>query len=42
MGTDIIEGFKTAAYRRKFFTEALWDYSKAPKDVFFVDDVWIR
>ncbi len=25
----------------RFFDEALWDYSAAPKEAFYMDDIWI-
>lgn len=38
---DIIEGYSGCAYRRKFFDQSLIDYSGAPKEAFYHDDVWI-
>jgi hypothetical protein len=40
--TDVLEGYMGIAYRRGFFDDAIFnDYSKAPPESFFVDDVWI-
>jgi hypothetical protein len=39
---DVLEGYMGIAYRRGFFDDAIFnDYSKAPPESFFVDDVWI-
>lgn len=38
---DVIEGYSGCAYRRKFFDEDLIDYTGAPKEAFYHDDVWI-
>ncbi len=34
-------GWKSCLVKPRFFTQALWDYSKAPEVCFFVDDSWI-
>ena len=38
---NILEGYGGVAYRRRFFDDAIFDYSDAPKEAFYVDDVWI-
>lgn len=38
---SIIEGYSGCAYRRKFFNTDLLDYSGAPKESYYHDDVWI-
>lgn len=38
---SIIEGYSGCAYRRKFFDYDLIDYSGAPPEAFYHDDVWI-
>lgn len=38
---DILEGYSGCAYRRKFFDQNLIDYSQAPREAFYHDDVWI-
>lgn len=38
---SVIEGYSGCLYRRKFFDEALIDYTNAPKEAFYHDDVWI-
>jgi hypothetical protein len=37
---DILEGYKSVLYVRKFFDQAIFDYNQAPKEAFYVDDVW--
>lgn len=39
--TDVITGCGGIAIRPYFFDESLFDYSRAPKEAFFVDDIWI-
>eukprot|EP00299_Pterocystis_sp_00344_P016440 c8255_g1_i1.p1 GENE.c8255_g1_i1~~c8255_g1_i1.p1 ORF type:complete len:467 (-),score=97.82 c8255_g1_i1:106-1473(-) len=38
---DVLEGTEGAVYRRKFFDDSIFDSSGTPKEMFFVDDVWI-
>lgn len=38
---NILEGYGGVAYRRRFFDDAVFDYSHAPEAAFYVDDVWI-
>lgn len=38
---DVLEGFRGILTKRKFWDETVFDYSKAPKGAFYVDDVWI-
>jgi SAM-dependent methyltransferase len=38
---NILEGYGGVAYRRRFFDDAVFDYSCAPEAAFYVDDVWI-
>lgn len=40
--TDIVQGLSGYVVRPRFFdTAAITDYSQAPREAFFVDDVWI-
>ena len=38
---SVIEGVTGCAYRRKFFTSDILDYTGAPKEAFYHDDFWI-
>lgn len=38
---SVIEGFSGCAYRRGFFSNDLIDYTGAPPEAFYNDDVWI-
>lgn len=38
---DCVQGASTFAVRPTFFTEEIFDYSKAPKEAFFVDDIYV-
>ncbi|MCB0280021.1 MAG: hypothetical protein KDD94_10980, partial [Calditrichaeota bacterium] len=37
---DILEGYSCVAYRRSFFDDSIFDYSDAPPEAYYVDDVW--
>lgn len=39
--TDVIQGCGGILVRPRFFTEDIFDYSGAPPESFFVDDLWI-
>lgn len=38
---DCVQGASTYAVRTSFFSDKLFDYTRAPKQAFFVDDIWI-
>jgi len=37
----VITGCGSYLIQPRFFDETLWDYSRAPKGAFFMDDIWI-
>jgi hypothetical protein len=37
----VITGCGSYFIQPRFFDESLWDYSKAPKGAFYMDDIWI-
>src|SRR5437867_7040908 len=37
----VITGCGSYLIQPRFFDESLWDYSKAPKGAFYMDDIWI-
>src|SRR5438876_8410622 len=39
--TAVITGCGSYLIRPRFFDESLWDYSKAPRGAFYMDDIWI-
>jgi hypothetical protein len=41
MRVDVLEGYSGCAYRRKFFKNDIIDYTGAPTEAFYHDDVWI-
>ena len=41
VNVSICEGTAACAYRRKFFDSDIIDYTGAPKDAYYHDDVWI-
>ncbi|MEQ8580726.1 MAG: hypothetical protein RIC30_05840 [Marinoscillum sp.] len=38
---DCVQGASTFAVKSVFFTENVFSYDKAPKEAFFVDDIWV-
>lgn len=38
---DCVQGASTFAVRPAFFSEEIFDYTKAPKEAFFVDDIYV-
>ena len=39
--TDCVQGASTFAVRPGFFTESIFLYADAPKEAFYVDDIWV-
>src|SRR5437867_5155771 len=37
----VITGCGSYLIQPRFFDESLWDYSKAPKGAFYMDDIWV-
>jgi hypothetical protein len=37
----VITGCGSYLIRPRFFDESLWDYSRAPRGAFYMDDIWI-
>jgi hypothetical protein len=38
---DVLAGFRGVLYKRKFFSQDIFEYDKFPKIAYSVDDVWI-